>query len=294
VDDGVSLAAALEQSGRFPPYLCGLLEVGERSGRMEETLSALSRHYEDRARLDRRLRSALLYPAVLLLIMLAVIVVLLTQVLPIFEQVYADLGGRLTGVAGGLLALGRTLDRAMPALCVLLCAVVLFLALFAASDAFREKIIAWWQKRWGDRGVSRQLSAARFAQSMTMGMDSGLPIEEALSLSAKMLRGIPAAEKRCQDCLDKLDDGAGLSKALSASGLLPPAQCRLLELGIRGGSGDAAMAEISRRLTEESEAALEDRIGQIEPLLVVVTSVLVGIILLSVMLPLLHIMSAIG
>jgi type IV pilus assembly protein PilC len=54
------------------------------------------------------------------------------------------------------------------------------------------------------------------------------------------------------------------------------------------------MAEISRRLTEESEAALEDRIGQIEPLLVVVTSVLVGIILLSVMLPLLHIMSAIG
>jgi type IV pilus assembly protein PilC len=294
VDDGVSLAAALQQSGRFPDYVWGLLEIGERSGRMEETLTALARHYEDRARLDRRLRSALLYPAVLLIIMLAVIVVLLTQVLPIFNQVYADLGGRLTGIAGGLLALGRGLDQAMPLLCILLGAVVLFLALFAASDAFRNRMTGWWQRHWGDKGVSRQLSTARFAQSMTMGLGSGLPLEESISLSAKMLSGIPAAQARCKDCLDRLDQGVSLSKAMSESGVLPAAQCRLLELGVRGGSGDTAMEEISRRLSEESELALEERVGQIEPMLVIVTSVLVGIILLSVMLPLLHIMSAIG
>lgn len=149
MDDGSPLAAALRSSGRFPNYVCGLVEVGERSGRTEEALAALARHYEDRGRLERRLRSALLYPAVLLVVMLAVIVVLLARVLPVFNEIYADLGGRLTGVAGGLLTLGRVLDQAMPVLCVLLVLVVLFLALFAALPAFRGRVLALWRKSRG-------------------------------------------------------------------------------------------------------------------------------------------------
>jgi len=294
VDAGTPLAAAVREAGCFPLYACGLLEMGEQTGRTEETLRALARHYDDRARLDRRLRAALLYPAVLLLIMLAVIVVLLARVLPVFNDVYADLGGRLSGLAGGLLSLGRWLDGAMPALCVLLALIVILLALFAACLPFRNRVLSWWRKNWGDKGVSRKLNTARFAQSLSMGLSSGLPLEEAISLSAKLLDDTPSAKARCVDCLSRLEQGEPLAQAIGASGLLPPPQCRLLELGLRGGSGDAAMEEIARHLTEESELALEEKIGQVEPTLVIVTSVLVGLILLSVMLPLMHIMSAIG
>ena len=69
-DSGAPLSACLRESGRFPAYLCGLIEVGEGTGRTEEALSALSRYYEQRARLDRQVRSALLYPAVMLVLML--------------------------------------------------------------------------------------------------------------------------------------------------------------------------------------------------------------------------------
>lgn len=294
MDDGSPLAAALRSSGRFPNYVCGLVEVGERSGRTEEALAALARHYEDRGRLERRLRSALLYPAVLLVVMLAVIVVLLARVLPVFNEIYADLGGRLTGVAGGLLTLGRVLDQAMPVLCVLLVLVVLFLALFAALPAFRERVLALWRKSRGDKGVSRQINTARFAQSLSMGLSSGLPLEEALTLSADLLADVPSAAAKCRDCLARLDEGTPLAQAMSQSGVLPRAQCRLLELGLRSGSGDSAMEQIARQLSEESEMALEETVGRVEPTLVVITSVLVGLILLSVMLPLMHIMTAIG
>ena len=81
---------------------------------------------------------------------------------------------------------------------------------------------------------------------------------------------------------------------MNASGLLPAGQCRLLELGQRSGAGDSAMEAIARDLTEEGEAALESLVSRVEPALVLVCSVLVGLILLSVMLPLMHIMSAIG
>lgn len=294
MDDGLSLAAAVQESGCFPDYLCSLLEVGERSGRTEEALSALSKHYENRARLDRRLRAALLYPAILLVIMLAVIVILLVRVLPVFNEVYSYLGGRLTGVAGGLLALGQALDQAMPFLCVLLALVVAAVALFALSPGFRTRVLSFWRRHWGDRGVSHKINNARLAQSLAMGLSSGLPLEESMTLAASLLDEVPAARSRCLDCLDRLEQGLPLAKAMGESGALPKGECRLLELGLRSGAGDTVMEDIARRLSEESESALEEKVGQVEPALVMVTSVLVGVILLSVMLPLMHIMTAIG
>ena len=81
---------------------------------------------------------------------------------------------------------------------------------------------------------------------------------------------------------------------MAESGVLPRADCRLLDLGIRSGSGDSVMVQIAQRLSQDGEEALEARMGQIEPTLVVISSILVGLILLAVMLPLMHIMTAIG
>ena len=292
VDGGAALASAMRSSAAFPTYACGLVEVGERTGRTEEALAALSRYYEDRVRMDRRVRSALLYPAVMLALMLVVIGVLLVKVLPIFDDVYASLGTRLTGVAAGLLTVGRWLEGALPVFWAVLAALVLIGFLFTAVGPLRRSLVSFWQRGHGDRGVSRKLNNARLAQAMAMGMASGLPLEEALGLSAGLVEG--GARRRCEDCRKRLDNGEALSAALKASGLLPASQSRLLELGQRGGAGDASMEKIARDLSEEGEAALDALVGRVEPALVLVCSVLVGLILLSVMLPLMHIMSAIG
>ncbi len=292
VDAGSSLGDALSQSGAFPPYLCGLVSVGEKTGRTEEALAALSDYYEQRVRLNRRIRSALLYPAVMLALMLVVIGILLIKVLPIFDDVYASLGGRLTGVAGGLLALGRGLERALPVLWILLAAAVLFALLFTFVKPLRAKLTLWWQEKHGDKGISRKLNNARLAQAMAMGMASGLPVEEAVTLSANLMEG--GAKRRCLDCGERLEKGEALSEALNQSGLLPPRQCRILELGQRGGVADTSMAKIAQELMEEGETALDAMVSRVEPALVLVCSLLVGLILLSVMLPLMNIMAAIG
>ena len=292
VDSGETLSTALRESGRFPVYVCGLVEVGERTGRTEEALAALSSYYEDRVRLARRVRSALLYPAVMLALMLVVIGVLLVKVLPIFDDVYASLGGRLTGVAGGLLNIGQWIEGAMPVLFTVLAVVILAVLAFAAAPPLRGRLVSLWQAGHGDKGVSRKLNNARLAQALAMGMASGLPVDEAVAMSSALMEG--RAKERCESCQKRLEDGAGLGEALKESGLLPPRQIRLLELGQRSGAGDASMEKIARDLTEEGEAALDALVGRVEPALVLVCSVLVGLILLSVMLPLMHIMSAIG
>ena len=292
VDSGDTLSAALRDSGAFPVYVCGLVEVGERTGRTEEALAALSRYYEDRVRLNRRVRSALLYPAVMLALMLVVIGVLLVRVLPIFDDVYASLGGRLTGVAAGLLTLGQWLEGVMPVLYIIIAALALLVLLFSAVGPLRRWLTSLWQGTHGDKGVSRKLNNAKLAQALAMGMASGLPVEEAVALSASLMEG--GARERCESCRKRLEGGEPLGEALKQSGLLPARQSRLLELGQRSGAGDASMEKIARDLSEEGEAALEAMVSRVEPALVLVCSVLVGLILLSVMLPLMHIMSAIG
>ncbi|MCQ2566114.1 MAG: type II secretion system F family protein [Clostridia bacterium] len=293
-DMGLPLNQVFKDTESFPDYVCSLLTVGEESGRTEEALNALSNHYETQAAINQRLRTALLYPAILLLIMLAVIVVLLVYVLPIFNEVYTQLGASLSGVAGGLLSLGQALGKFMPVLCVLLGIIVALVIAFAASPSFREKILTWYRGKFGDKGISGQLNMARFAGALSMGISSGLTPEDAISLSTSILEGIPTAQARCKDCLEKIFNGANLSTAMNEAGLLPKAECRLLETGIRAGAGDTAMEQVARRLAESSEYAVEAKVGQVEPAMVIVCSVLVGLILLAVMMPLMHIMAVIG
>ena len=293
-DDGAPLARVLRDSRCFPAYVCGLMEIGERVGRSENTLNALADYYAGRARLERRMKSALLYPSVLFVVLLAVVVILLVWVLPVFNDVYARLGSSLTGVAAGLLTLGGVLRTLMPLLCVLLALAVAFVILVAVSAAARDKLMGAWHKNRGDKGVARQINTARFAQALAMGMTSGLTDRQAVELASGLAEGNQAFQSRCKACGDKLDRGTGLSTALRETELLSKAQCRLLEAGIRGGSGAQVMEQIALSALEESEQELERITSRIEPTVVVVMSVLVGAILLSVMLPLMHIMTAIG
>ena len=133
-DEGLTLTQVFQGEECFPPHVTSLLSVGERTGHIEETLDSISAYYDSRSRMSRQIRDALIYPMILLVIMLVVIGVLLVYVLPIFNNVYQQLGGRLTGVAGVLLSMGQGISAVMPVLCVILVLVTAFVIAFAVSD----------------------------------------------------------------------------------------------------------------------------------------------------------------
>lgn len=293
-DQGASLSEAFANTKQFPRYAPLLLKVGEQSGRTEETLNALADNYEGQERLYRQVRTSLLYPAILLLIMLVVIVVLLVYVLPIFDRVYGQFGVTMTGIAGGLLAFGRFMSKIMPILCGLLCLLVLGCLLIAVSQSARTKLVSLWRQKHGDKGISRQVNDARFALALSMGLHSGMPIEDALQLAGQVMADVPSAKKRVEHCVQMVEDSAPLEKALEETELLPKAECRLLAAGLRSGVGDLAIEQIASRMNERSELAIAEKVSRVEPTLVIITSLLVGMILLTVMLPLMNIMSTIG
>lgn len=293
-DFGTPLSQLFAKEDAFPVYISKMLAVGERTGHTEETLQSLSDYYYNQSRLSEQLRDALVYPSVLLVIMLLVIGVLLIKVLPIFNDVYKQLGTSLTGVAGGLLALGNFLGKIMPVLAVIILAIVLFVLFFANSEDFRNKVLLWWRKKRGDKGLSWEISSAHFSQAFAMGLSSGMPTEDAIELASGVMQDIPAAKKHCDDCLVKISDGIPLPQALAEEKLLPLTESRLLATALKSGSADRSIQDISERLTEKGERSIRQSVSRVEPALVIVSCILVGLILLCVMLPLMNIMSAIG
>jgi type IV pilus assembly protein PilC len=290
-DEGASLADSVRQSGAFPGYVCGILSVGQRTGKTQEALQALSRCYEARERLDRQLRSAFLYPAALLLVLLTVAVVLLVWVLPVFNDVYAQQGSSLTGFAGWLLALGKVLGSAMP----LICAVLAVLAVLLLIPRVRHWLGKGWRLLLGDRGAHGQLLSARFLQAVSMAVSSGMTPREAMLLARELAEGeAKAFHNRCKCAMEEVEKDVPLHLALEKGRFLRSPDRRLLDAAYRSGKGESALEKISQRSMEEAEAAMERQTAVAEPILITVACGLIGAVLLTVLLPLMQIMSAIG
>ncbi len=290
-DEGISMASLFRNAGCFPSYVCTLLEVGETVGQAEHTLLALGRYYEARDRMNSRLKASLTYPTALFGVLLGVMVVLLVWVLPIFSDVYAQLGSSLTGLAGFLLGLGQLLGTALP----WLCAAVALILLAAVIKPVRLWTLHFFKIRFGDKFAFGQVNSAHFLQALALAVSSGMTDAQAVQMASRLSESeAPAFAARCQKCLELLDNGSTLSHALQEASLLRPADARLLEAGARSGRSESILHDIAQNAMERSEEALERAAGKAEPALVTAACVMIGIVLFSVMLPLMNIMNAIG
>lgn len=291
LDLGETLSGSMDA---FPAWARAMVAVGEETGRLEEALSFLADYCDEGVRTRRLLKQCLAYPAMLFALMLLVIGLLLTQVLPVFDQVYASLGTGLTGVAGGLLVLGRKLEQSLPVLAVVLAAMLLSLGIYRFVPAVRNYGNQKARTLLGDRGILQKFNNARFARALAMGIGSGLTAEEGLNLAGNLISDIPGAAGRCAHARQLLEDEGDLSRALEAASLLPPARSRMLAVGLRSGSVDRILTDIADRMETDARQSLEDLLSRVEPAIVLVSAALVGLILLSVMVPLLDILSALG
>lgn len=292
--EGRPLSEALREAGCFPQYVENMIETGERTGRLEQAFAALSDYYDRQMQVSSQIRSALLYPAILMLLMLVIIVVLLVKVLPIFNQVYEQLGGTMTGTAGMLLQAGGFLGRSMPVLCIVLGVIVILAGVLAGSGTVRSRVLSRYKKWFGAYGITRRIEEARFAFALAMGMKSGLTVEESFRTAMLFQETGRKNKERYENCLELLERGEPLAASFKETEILEAKYCRILDLGAKSGTSDMAMDEIARRMDEGVQTDIEKKVGRIEPTIVIMTSVLVGIILIAVMLPLINIMSSIG
>jgi type IV pilus assembly protein PilC len=285
MEAGQTLHDALDATGVFPDYMLHMIDLGEKTGRLEEVLNSLTDYYEREASIRASIRQAVTYPLVMTILMLAVIVVLIAKVLPAFAQVYEELGSGLTGFALTMMKISNVLNRY-----IIVFVVVFLVLLLAAYLLYRTRL---GKILFQGGGLAMSVASGRFANCMHLALASGLDTDQGLDLAEKLVQN-PHLAERIKSCRDHIRHGEGFGQALLGSGIFSGLYASWITIGFKTGAMDEVMARISRAYEEEAQSRLDRFISALEPTLVIILSVFIGLILISFLLPLLGIMSSIG
>jgi type IV pilus assembly protein PilC len=291
---GESFSTAIERSALFPRYMVHMVEIGEKTGRLVQTLTALSEHYNRQERLAVTIKSSVMYPAILLILMIVVVLILIVQVLPIFSDVFGRLGSHMSPLAVSLMNFGSWLGDAAIVIAIVLGVIFAVAFLAWCIRAVRVALKKAFMNRWGGRGIFDHIATSRFTSAMSLAMASGLDTSESTDIAFAISGGSKAVDMKHKKCTELLDSGITLAEALTKADILSSQDGKMLSIGSHGGKADEAMAEIARRGDINVRDEIDRIVGKIEPTLVIISSVVIGIILLSVMLPLMGIMTSIG
>jgi type IV pilus assembly protein PilC len=288
IGQGDPLQEAFRESGKFPDYMTDMITMGYSTGYLEEVFAQLARYYDRETRLRDSIRSAIAYPAVLFVMMVCVILILIIKVLPVFKSVFDQMGGNMSGMAAAIMNAGVLIKEHAAVSAAAAAALVVGLLLVAYKRHREGRITILMTRR-----LQRLEGSARFAAVMSMAVSSGLSINEAVDMAAGMDfdRDTHAAIVMIKDSMDR---GDAFDDSLRESGLFSNIYNRMISLGAKSGNMDKVLEEVSEHMDRAVSEELDSLTGKIEPTMVIILSVITGIILLSVMLPLTDIMNTIG
>jgi general secretion pathway protein F len=285
VMEGRTLADALaEFPGSFDEPFRATVAAGEAGGRLEDSLMRLAEQAESSDALARQVLGALAYPLLLALVAIGVVSGLLVGVVPRIVGVFATLGQELPWITRALLFVAELArDRGM--LILLGVVVLVVLGAFALRrESIRERVDRAWLRVPVFGRLARATDTARASRTLATLIGAGVPVLDAIRLSAGTVRNRPMREA-LRRAGSRVREGTGFARALGESGLFPPVALRLIASGERSGRLDRMLDEAARHQQREVESLLGTLTAVLAPLMILLVGALVLVIVLAIMLP---------
>ncbi len=292
LDDGGYLYEAFEKTGAFPAYMVKMTRIGEETGTLDNVMDALRRHYNREEEIRLSIRQAVTYPVVMAGMILVVILVLLLEVMPVFRQVFRQLGSEMTGFAGLLFGIGDAIRSYSIVFVALLVVFLILVIICTRTEKGRKAGLSFLSRFKFFRRLRNDIATSRFADGLALALRSGFSPDFGIDMVRDIIDDKVFTAK-VDDCKQKLSDGSPFDEALKQSGILSGVNARMMTIGHRTGSSDVVMEQISDISQKRIDTSISNALGTIEPVLIVVLSLVIGAILMSVMFPLLGIVSSI-
>ncbi len=293
LNEGQPLAEAFAQERSLPDFYIEMLRMGEESGNLEKILYRLADSYDKDAEISAKVVSAITYPIILSALMLCVIVLLIVEVLPMFEEVLTSLGGQLPAITRALLDIGRFIGEYFYILLGIVAIFVIAVIMVRQSKNGRELLDGWALKAPIRGHIQRDIACVRFARSLSLLLRSGIGISESLRMVAATVNNL-YIRVRLRKAATDVEQGRTLSQAVTPLGLFPELLLKIIAVGESTGHTD----NVLDKAADTMERRLDERLARLttvlEPTLIIVLSLIVGIVLVSVIVPVARIMNAVG
>ncbi len=294
VEGGATLAEALKKFPKhFDDLFVNMIAAGEAGGILDAILRRLASYMEKTAKLKAKVKGAMTYPIVTLIIAILVLAVILIFVIPVFEEMFADFGGELPAATKLVVAMS---DMVKSKVLYLIGGLIIFIFAFRkwystekGQDVVDDLVLKF--PVFGD--LLRKVAVAKFTRTMGTMLASGVAILEALDIVAKTA-GNRTVERAIYDVRSGIAEGRTMADPLQESGVFPAMVCQMISVGESTGALDAMLEKIADFYDEEVDQAVENLTSLIEPFMLVFLGVTIGGLVVAMYLPIFKMAGAIS
>ena len=293
VEGGSSLAEALKKHPKvFDNLYTNLVAAGEMGGILDTILQRLAAYIEKNARLVSKVKGAMIYPTTILVIAIAVIIVMLVFVIPVFAEMFTDFGGELPGLTQAVVNISDFLRNNWIVLTVIFAGLFYAFKKWKSTDRGEYLFDKYLLKAVVIGDLLRKVAVAKFTRTLGTLIASGVPILDGMDVVAKTA-GNRVVEEAINNTKQSISEGKTIALPLEESGVFPPMVCQMVAVGESAGSLDSMLEKIADFYEEEVDTAVDALTALIEPVMMVFLGGTVGTMLIAMYLPIFKIAGAI-
>ena len=293
IQKGLNLSAAMmKHSDVFPSLLISMIEAGEVSGNLDEMMERMAEFYEKESSLERKIKGAMVYPIILMVVTVVVVIFLITNVMPTFITVFEDSDTPLPAPTQLLLKLSDSLTSYWYIYIAVIVLLILFIRSWGKTDKGRIFIDNLKLKIPVFGPTNVQIITSRFTRTFATLLSSGISLVQAFDAVIRIV-GNKVVEERLVEAKDKVVKGTPLSLAIKATGIFPPMLDSMLRVGEESGALDDALQRTADYYDDEVDYAVEKMTTAFEPILIVFMGVVVGFVVIAMMIPMFEMISTV-
>lgn len=285
VQMGKSLSTAMGKHPEFPEMLKNMIEVGEASGTLDTILQRMAVYYDKEYKQQQKIRQALTYPIVVCIVAVAVVIFLVTKVIPSFISILSSNGSTSLPLPTRMvLGLSNFIRYKWYILVIIIALIVFGIKAMVKSEEGREKFDNFKLTMPLFGKINKKILTARFARTFGILMGSGVPLLQSIGICSNVV-GNTVVRKVLDASRDDIKKGSSIADTLTKANLFPMMLTQMIKIGEESGSLDDVLTKTSDFYDTEVETATAQLTTMIEPIIIIVLGVIVAFIILSIILP---------
>jgi len=294
VETGSSFSDALARQGRvFPPLMIHLVRAGETGGFLDQSLESTAHTFEKDVQLRQTIKSAMTYPVVVLVMAIVAVIGMLLFIVPVFKNMFADLGGELPMATQVLVVLSENMFWILPIILVAGGAGAWWWSKHKYDDKVRSTVDPWRLKVPVFGELFRKVAIARFARNFATMTRSGVPILQSLAIVGDT-SGNWVIEEALRKIQDSVRSGKSVSGPMAAEAVFPPMVVQMVAVGEDSGSMEQMLGKVADFYEDEVQSMTEQLTALIEPLMIAFIGLIVGGIIVALYMPMFSLYDQIG
>ena len=285
VRSGTSMSDAFKQHNkRFPNIFISMIEAGEASGTLELSFRRMGIMFKKDAKQKSKIKGAMTYPAILSVVVVLVVIILLKKVVPTFKAMFEGAGAKLPGITQALVSMSDFVENYLGLMIAIIAIIAVLFWVFLRTESGRLGFDKFKTKIPMVGKLYGKILASRFTRTLSTLFASGVSLTDAMEITARSMIN-KYVEERLTNATSKIKQGVPLSEAITGSAVFPIMVSQMVKVGEESGTLDDLLTKVSDYYEEESENAVAQLMGMMEPAITLVLGGIVMFIVLAIMVP---------